>query len=179
MENHVARKLNIRSLDEWVPAQDRITELDDITQERLRLLGGLLTTLVQVYPNHLWPLWRFGARCPENWWLTLASRFNANDPNAIKLVAQYLNEDVAPKLGIKTLEDWKNVSISRNRSVWYKLRQLGGTVEEILQKVYPSHTWRNPRFPETNNEVNAWELLLSSQHAQGALSSCTDNIIKA
>jgi hypothetical protein len=85
--------------------------------------------LAAVYPQYKWEPWKF-LNVPKYFW-----QYPTNQGN-------YLNS-LGNKLGVKTLEDWYNVSfeVVRDNQGAGLLDRFHSSMYRCLQSAYPEHTW--------------------------------------
>jgi hypothetical protein len=93
----------------------------------------LIKALKNLYPNYQWKY------RPLGYWNNLENQ------------RKFL-EEVAPSLGVKTLEDWNKITVNQFRQIGgssgTRLLQIyGNSLDKILKTLYPNHQWKIKRKP--------------------------------
>jgi hypothetical protein len=132
----LGKQLNILKMEDWYPV--KATQIRDFGGAGLlaSVFGdSVAPAVMSVFPEHSWQFWRF-QKVPKGMW---------EDP---KRQREFL-EFAATELGIKTMEDWYNVTSAQ-------LQHLGGaalilhiykvSVVDLVTSVYPEHRWMRWKF---------------------------------
>lgn len=105
----------------------------------LRLFGGSAAMMVMVdFPEHAWRPWKFKP-VPSSWWMMVSTYFLQSSPIAEATIRDFISE-LADSLNIKTLDDWTEYLTRNEKTNQYALLKLG-SLENVLQKLYPEHPW--------------------------------------
>jgi len=114
--------------------------------------------LLYVYSDYNWKLWRFG-KVQSGWWLAIATKFRANQPEAIAIVRQYF-DDLSYKFSISEPSHWFRLSqtdIATFVTSPQFIRLLGG-LRQTLEKIYPEQNWGNVRdFKKASKRSTQWK----------------------
>jgi len=94
--------------------------------------------------DHPWKRWNFPLTKTLAWWNNLASLFRQNDPVAVTVVREWV-DDLAVMLKLKTLEDWYRVKPSALGTANYLRIKLFG-LAPLLMTLYPQHAWNTGAF---------------------------------
>lgn len=137
--DYASQRLNVHTQDDWYKVSFKdIVSLGGAPLRRI-YKNSMYNTLVSVYPNQDWPIWKFN-RVPSGQW---------DDLNQQR---QFMDM-VAQKLGLKSMDDWYYVKQSQ-------IKQLGGasllqhyyhnSLSAALMQIYPNHKWNIELFKVPN-----------------------------
>jgi hypothetical protein len=96
--------------------------------------------LAKLYPEHSWVLWKF-QKVPVSFWADITNQ-------------RELLDSVGRDIGVKTLEDWYKIPLSKITSslgatfVYHRYR---GSKIKLLQTVYPEFAWDYSKFSKKKN----------------------------
>jgi len=103
--------------------------------------------LIDVYPTHEWKAWKF-SKSPLGWWRTQALKLANGDPQAIRIIKDYL-EELASHHGISNPTEWLSNSHKLRQVDNNRLNTLNG-LNRVLAIVYPDLPWpETPTLPCT------------------------------
>jgi hypothetical protein len=126
----IGKELGVQHLDDWykIPRTAVYTKLPFVTE----LYGHLFNALKAVYPQHNWDQIHFSWSNHGQW--------KDIDTQKKKL------EQLAAELGVKTLDDWYNVSRKElyDRAPFIKLYH--GCLFTALRTLYPQHNWNESKL---------------------------------
>jgi len=112
--------------------------------------------------DHNWKPWKF-RKPPANYWSDLAYAWRQRLPWALQQVRQWVEEDIATKLGVRNTHEWRNLFDDNNNptphltsflnkhiTILTRLQKFGD-LSQVLASIYPNvlHT--------TYTHTNAWD----------------------
>ena len=144
------KQLECKSMDDWY----KVTKLDFERNGGMALLnvyyeGSILRAVQSIYPEHNWTPWKF-ARVSNGFW---DSKKNQQD------LIDWLTET----LHIKTLDDWYRVSLEQiARFVSPTSIKNAQQLAQVLQELYPTHTWDVEKLTTRKGPIKAAQRLLTA-----------------
>jgi hypothetical protein len=119
-------KLRVRELADWTAKDGSRKNHDN---------GSLSDSLEQLNPNHTSITSAHYSKLPPKYWMD-----DNNQRNALEKLGKR-------KLGVKELDDWYSVSISRvKKQLGFIKKYYNGSLLEALKHLYPQHNWDQSRF---------------------------------
>jgi len=119
-------------------------KLGDVDSSHVKLLGGLLSILVRLYPEQRASWFE---ELPTKYWTEFAVQFESPlpAPSAMLTAKEYFYH-LQHKIGIDNLEKWYSFTPeSVGVKTFHKVQRLGG-LPLLLARVGPSHNWKPWRF---------------------------------
>lgn len=147
---HLGKGLGYTTLEDWYQVQtQQIVENGGGTM--LNYYHNSLQKMIKdLYPNHEWRDWRFNRISVGSWKIE-------------KTISDMIG-DLETKFHVKKPEDWYRVSLNQvyQQGAKYLIGKYG-TLQQVLQKIYPLHQWDSSRFADKNSKASQRFLLLSVQ----------------
>jgi hypothetical protein len=125
----VGKQLGVKTLDDWYQVS-RSEVRKQIPFIRSRF-GNLQSALEEFYPEHKWDPSKFHR--PHKYWINVDNQ------------RKKLNE-LAEELGVKSMDDWYNVSRLTVRNKAPFVQEYYGGVFNALKSIFPEHNWIESRF---------------------------------
>jgi len=147
-KNHWNMKSNQKQLFEYIKKELNVKSYEDwytIKTQNVTKLGGtgvlayygdsLARTLVALYPEHDWQLWRF-SQVPRHYWQEEKNR---------KLYFEWLTSE----LKIKSMEDWYTITkedVLKKEGAGGVLVYHRHSLVQALKDLYPNYPWQEWKF---------------------------------
>ncbi len=98
-----------------------------------RFDNSFVKALQFAYPTHKWHFWKLAHQISYGFW---------NEMNNQRDFMEWLRDD----LGFKDMTDWYKMTSHhiKSRGASGLLIKYGGSPAELLQRVYPEHSWKKP-----------------------------------
>jgi hypothetical protein len=168
-----ARNLDPSSTADWYKVQTTHVLKDGGAVILRHYKGCLSKALETLYPELDWQPWKFVGGVPKRFWRSVSN------------VEKYMRW-LETELNVVTLDDWYKVSNDqiKKKSGMYcgtrgvshskvggKLLTQFGSLCDILQKIYPTHSWDTKNFSKRGSKwgKSQWQLLkIVEQHFEGS-----------
>lgn len=134
--SEVAKELNVKNMSDWYKIHSSdVTNTLAKTLIRVEFKGSLYNAVIDAFPEHHWQAWLFN-RVPLHWWSVKANQ------------KQFVDEYLAPKLGIQRLEDWYRITEKQviKAGAGRLLSIYDNCLSEVLSSIYSTHIWEEWKF---------------------------------